>query len=251
MLDLHCPLGEPGSGAGPTCMPDCDYDWLDELTGFNNDAELDGLNVDLHDGLVFWQGLTRLPNDPPNNPPVVDADGLCLLNLRFEVLDRNAHTPISILETYGDYSMTQIFDSREAGINVAGAMPGPLFLATHDDATVTAELELEGPIGASSESVTVVLHDCDDQKRQDRVETVFLQDGLGTLVLDQVKVRYDWLSVQPSGWLRRSVPLTIVGGQAQVAMTGAERLLAGDINGDDFIDGSRLRFTDGGFGFGG
>ena len=92
---------------------DSPYDWL--LSGFPSDAHLDGLNDTFEDGDAFytaWANFGELPQATP--------EGLLVTTFQFEALAATEGTDVVILEAFGDYSVTAVYDDEIPGLNIVG-----------------------------------------------------------------------------------------------------------------------------------
>jgi hypothetical protein len=92
---------------------DSPYDWL--LSGFPSDEHLDGLNNTFEDGDAFytaWANFDELPEATP--------EGLLVTTFQFEALADTEGTNVVIIEAYGEYSVTAVYDDEIPGLNIVG-----------------------------------------------------------------------------------------------------------------------------------
>ena len=235
-LDLVCPLGEEDSPV--SCVEDCAYDWLDSLTGFHDDSELDGLNADLHDGDAFWQGLRQIQSAPPEATPT----GACLATFQFEAL---ALTPpeqgayLEVPRKVSPYTQTQIFWTPTPNVPLLSQEPEPLsipIVEKEDDVAVA--LQVDGVTQSTTGLFTFVLTDCDSGDREVREQEVTLNDsGRADVLLENVNDQADFISVDGDWTLRSYLPLVFEDHVAEVRFVHPEEaLVSGDFNGDHLVD---------------
>jgi len=92
---------------------DSPYEWL--LSGFPSDAHADGLNDTFDDGDAYyaaWANFGELPEATP--------EGLLVTTFQFEALAATEGTDVVLLEVFGDYSRTAVYDDEIPGYNIVG-----------------------------------------------------------------------------------------------------------------------------------
>jgi hypothetical protein len=93
------------------------YEWL--FSDFPDDSGFDGLNDTWADGDALYQALARL-----GNPAYATPDGLLVTTMRFEALAKTPArgTVLTILEEWGQYTRTRVFDGEIPGKEVTGTL---------------------------------------------------------------------------------------------------------------------------------
>jgi hypothetical protein len=92
------------------------YQWL--FSGFTNDSGLDGLNNTWTDGNALYTAMAQLGGGPAWAPP----DGLLVTRFLFRKLHVGDPTLVSILDSFGDYTHTVVYDGLIPGLDVTGTL---------------------------------------------------------------------------------------------------------------------------------
>ncbi|NOS99733.1 MAG: TIGR03790 family protein [Phycisphaerales bacterium] len=138
-----------------------------------------------------------------------------------------AATRAIVVNQTGAYSVTVTND-----FGCAGATDIDVFVGAP---RVELAVQLEGVVHPVTRLVTLVVSDCSGNADQRVVPLTVGADGVGHLSLVNVSPAAEWISAREGHTLKRAMPLDFDEcGRSVVDMTGAHRLIAGDLHG--FID---------------
>lgn len=93
------------------------YDWLS--SGFPDDSNLDGLNVNMTDGTVFYQALAAFGQ---GNAAEATPDGLLVTTFQFRAILGEVVNYVEMLPDIGTYSHTRVFSGEVPGLIVTGTI---------------------------------------------------------------------------------------------------------------------------------
>ncbi|HUN81240.1 MAG TPA: lamin tail domain-containing protein, partial [Phycisphaerae bacterium] len=95
---------------------------------------------------------------------------------------------------------------------------------------VTVDIDVEGLTHAVTRDVTFTLTDCSGPSSQTLTRPVsFNASGHGSVVLTSISPQASWISISEGHTLRKRLPLVFYSCFATVACTGADHLVAGDL----------------------
>ena len=92
------------------------YQWL--FSGFTNYHGLDGLNDTWADGNALYTAMAQLGGPPAWAPP----EGLLVTTFLFGKLHVGTPTLVSILDSFGNYTHTVVYDGLIPGLDVTGTL---------------------------------------------------------------------------------------------------------------------------------
>ncbi|MBU0639407.1 MAG: hypothetical protein KKB50_11130 [Planctomycetes bacterium] len=92
-------------------VDDGPYSWM--FSGFPNDSGLDNLNGTFADGDAYYQAWATF-----GDMPVATPDGLLITTFKFTALATTSGTEIDIVDVFGSYSVTAVYDDEYGGWNI-------------------------------------------------------------------------------------------------------------------------------------